>query len=473
MSAVKLFQPIRGDLFSHQRTGIREGLKFNGFGLFFEPRLGKTRTAIGILGHRWKLGQVEKCLVVAPKDVYTVWEDQLLDYANFPFRIFDASDGKRISRKPILEEFVNASPEGKSVSILFLNYESSWRWIDSLISSGLDMIIADEGHKIKGPKSKQSGALHNLGDRVTYKLDLTGTPAPESPLDLWSQYRFLNPSIFGKSYEDFEDRYAIRRPRFIYLRGRRKQIFIISGTRRKQEISQRMHQIAIRRTMDECLDMPPILEVFRRVRLSEEALNLEKRVYKDYSIFIGNQQLERKTLSDAAMKSQQIAGGFLKHKDSLLKVGSEKADMVLELLDEMERREQVVIFTNYSHEIEMLVKRINVEGHRSAEPVEGGRDNRTTIREFQRGRINVIICQSGVGNLGQDFSNSRVMIFYSVSNKFQDFYQAKMRLLGPKQKRKVSYIYLKADETADEDYYEALRRKQSVEAYLCEKYRIR
>lgn len=470
MTALKAFQPLRGDLFTHQRAGIREGLKFPAFGLFFEPRLGKTRVALGILGHRWNNGEVRKALIAAPQEVFTVWEDQMAEACNYPYKIFDASYGERQKRIRIISAFSQAASDG--VSALFINYESAWRHIELLSHCGIEMIICDEGHLIKGPDSERSKAMHHLGDRTPYKIDSTGTPTPESPMDIWSQYRFLRPSIFGSDFELFRERYEITRP---VINPQTKQLLYTKsvGVRRKSEISKLMHQICIRRTMDECLDMPPINHINRRVKISAESLALEKKVWKDEELFVGSVKLTRATLSDAAMKSQQIGGGFLKHHEKVIHIGDEKGNHLIEILGEMDRKEKVVVFTHYSHEIKYLVNRINTQARRECEPVEGGKNNRKTIGRFKQGLLNAIVCQSGVGSLGQDFSEARLMIFYSVSNKYQDFYQARMRLLGPRQKRKVSYIYLKAEGTSDDDYYEALERKRDVEEYLCEKYRVR
>ena len=72
-----------------------------------------------------------------------------------------------------------------------------------------DLIVCDESSKIKNPQAKQSKALHRLGKLSRYNLILTGTPITNNPLDFYSQYRFLDESIFGASFYSFRARYAI------------------------------------------------------------------------------------------------------------------------------------------------------------------------------------------------------------------------------------------------------------------------
>ena len=72
-----------------------------------------------------------------------------------------------------------------------------------------DLVIADESQRIKTHDAEQSKAMHQIGDVAKYKLILSGTPVQNDAIDLFSQYRFLNPTIFGWNYYAFRNRYAI------------------------------------------------------------------------------------------------------------------------------------------------------------------------------------------------------------------------------------------------------------------------
>ena len=92
------------------------------------------------------------------------------------------------------------------------------------------MIIADEGHKLKEGRTAQSKGMHKLGDKARYRLLLTGTPVANKELDIFSQYRFVNPDIFGKSFIPFRNRY-------FYMGGyeQHEAIFKKSMTGRKSQ----------------------------------------------------------------------------------------------------------------------------------------------------------------------------------------------------------------------------------------------
>lgn len=90
---------------------------------------------------------------------------------------------------------------------MVINYESVWRIEEDLLRFDADLIIADEGHKLKENRSRQSKGMHDLGDRARYKLLLTGTVITNKEIDVYSQYRFLDSRIFGKSFYSFRNRY--------------------------------------------------------------------------------------------------------------------------------------------------------------------------------------------------------------------------------------------------------------------------
>src|SRR5690606_10686830 len=69
-------------------------------------------------------------------------------------------------------------------------------------------VILDESHRIKAHDGRASKFCYQLGKRSDRRVCLTSTPMPHSPLDLYAQFRFLEPAIFGTSFTRFRSRYA-------------------------------------------------------------------------------------------------------------------------------------------------------------------------------------------------------------------------------------------------------------------------
>lgn len=80
----------------------------------------------------------------------------------------------------------------------------------AILSVIWDLVIADESHRIKTPSSRAAWFCHQITKKRKAKrrLLLTGTPMPHSPLDIYSQFRFLDPNVYATSFHRFKMRYA-------------------------------------------------------------------------------------------------------------------------------------------------------------------------------------------------------------------------------------------------------------------------
>ena len=179
-----------------------------GFGLLFEMGCGKTRTAIAIAGAAYQKGAIQRVLVIAPTSVVSVWPKEIAEVADFKVTC-KALLGTKQQRIRMIED-LQAFPF-KALKVAVINYESTWRdgLFEKLQEYDADLIICDESQRIKTHDAEQSKAIHKLGDQARYKLILSGTPVQNDAIDIWSQYRFLDASIFGRNFYQFRNRYAI------------------------------------------------------------------------------------------------------------------------------------------------------------------------------------------------------------------------------------------------------------------------
>ncbi len=179
-----------------------------GFGLLFEMGCGKTLTAIAITGAGYQMGRINRVLVVAPTSVCAVWPKEFQEYADFRYTVKTllGTKAQRLKQLDDLERF-----PFQALKVAVINYESVWRdgIAERLMAYDADLIIADESQRIKTHDANQSKAMHLLGDKARYKLILSGTPVQNEAMDIFSQYRFLDPTVFGTNYYAFRGRYAV------------------------------------------------------------------------------------------------------------------------------------------------------------------------------------------------------------------------------------------------------------------------
>jgi SNF2 family DNA or RNA helicase len=197
-------------LWNHQGIAADKALQHKGFLLGHDMGTGKSCTAIHIANRL----DAKKVLVLSPKTVVSVWGPQFDLHSDRPYKTVALDKGK-VSKKAarVLQELDLAHAANSRV-VICVNYESAWRAPlgpvynqrnriinrGALMSTQWDLVILDEIHRIKGPGSKVSWFCKSLGLKANRRLGLTGTPAPNSPLDFYAQFRFLDPSIFGTSF---------------------------------------------------------------------------------------------------------------------------------------------------------------------------------------------------------------------------------------------------------------------------------
>src|SRR5690606_13471749 len=256
---------------------------------------GKTKVAVDLITNR----NHKRVLVVCPKSAMAdVWARQVPMYSHIPIDVV-VLDGSTAGKKMAQAKAALAQAEeaGRPL-ILVVNYESVWREpLGSFLKqAGLDCVVLDESHRIKSPGSRVSLYCTALGKRVPYRMALTGTPAHNSPLDVYAQYRFLDPGIFGTNFSAFRNRYAVMGG----YGGYQVVAYRVSPTlpdgqpnpyyssKLDREFQERMYSIAFRVRTGDVLDLPPEMDEERRFNLSNSARKIYTKLYRDMVADVGS-----------------------------------------------------------------------------------------------------------------------------------------------------------------------------------------
>lgn len=203
-------EPIRlkASLFRHQIAALNFSLrtleKSKAVAMLADMGTGKTLITIGMAGALTAKGSVKRMLVVAPKSIVPVWGIEFRKFADFPYALAEL-DGDLDKKRATLGYMTREN----ALQVVVVNYESCWRIEKEIAKWKPDFIVCDESLKIKNPMAKQAKALHNLGKISKKNMILTGTFITAGPLDAFSQYKFLDESIFGPSFYNFRSKYAV------------------------------------------------------------------------------------------------------------------------------------------------------------------------------------------------------------------------------------------------------------------------
>ena len=454
-----------GESWDHQVEGYhlarniynRSKDKGAGVGIFFDMGTGKTRTAIHLLDNS-KL--VRKVLVVCPKKVISVWPIQ--------FEKHSPINGDRLLLVPVgsvrqkaekvadVVEDWNLSPCCRQL-VIVLNYDAVWRepLATTLKYCGFHMAILDEAHRLKSPGSRTSLFFSQFGKKVSYRLALTGTPLPHSPLDAYAMYRFLDPWIFGWGFKDFRNRYA-------EMGGfENKQVI---GYKNLDELQSKMFSIAMRVKKEDVLDLPPAMHIDRKFDLAPKAKSFYGELEAELYAQIEDGEVTAANALVKLLRLQQVTSGHVKLDDGRLQeVHKSKEDLLADMFEDFAPDEPIVVFYRFKPDALAIARAAKKHKRRCGE-VSGDRDE---LADWQAGKFTVLAAQVQSGGLGIDLTRAAYAVFFSVGFSLAEFDQCLARLHRGGQARAVTYYHLIARGTIDVSVYYALeKRREIVESVL-------
>ena len=445
------------------------GIQNKGFGFLFEMGCGKTLTAIATLGTAYKLEKIEKVLIIAPTSVCSVWPKEFEDYADFKaiVKVLLGDKDKRIKALSDLDGF-----PFKALKVAVINYESTWREdiFEALYSWNADMIICDESQRIKTHDAEQSKAIHKLGDQARYKLILSGTPVQNNAIDLYSQYRFLDPTIFGTNFYQFRNRYAI-------MGGFNRHQIV--GYRDLDQLIQKEHSIAYRVTKDEALDLPEQTFLERRITLSAKEKNIYNKIKREsFAELDGGGKVTVTTVLTKLLRLQQFTGGFLvadeSEKAELVSKG--KLNALEEIIDDyvVDAGKKLVIFARFRPEIDLIGQMLKKKKIRYGE-IYGDvklEDRGGIVKDFQTNAdTKVFLAQIDTAGLGITLTAADTCVYYSVNFNYAAYSQSLARIHRIGQKNTCTYIHLITEGTVDETILKALAKKEDLAKTIVDEWR--
>jgi len=425
------------DRWAHQREERTHALD-PARALFWSPRSGKTRAIVEQMMEQARAG-AHKFLVVAPQFVcQEVWPAEIDPYC---FGVYDLSHRSIAERKAILTE-LRYRPVFANVVVL-VNWDTLYRLIDELLKWAPDVVIADEAHFAKSAGSARSRALQRLGRVSRYRRILTGTPTPKNYVDLYAQYKFLDPSIFGTNKNKFMARYV-----------ETDEWGRVKYYKHLPELREKMNSVAS--VFDRRIawkDEPP-QDIRRTFKLPVQARALydtlvEKTVAEYEGIEVdGSHKLARAT------RLQQLTAGFIRDEetDEVVWVHTTKIDGVLEeLSDLLDAGEKAVVFYHFAEEGKRLEEAIR-ETYGAVVGRIGG-DTKIGFRErlsksfLEPSGIKVMVMQDSLG-IGISLKSAAYVIRTSYPLDYAAYVQSNDRVYEPG--KPLTYIALEASRTVDQ-----------------------
>lgn len=450
------------EMWQNQKEALQFTMKHKNVMLNMDMGTGKTRVAIDAVFSRL---DVKKVLVVCPKAVISVWRKNLEKFRHGEdWACWDETKGTVLNKTESLQSWIEDSNDksNKQVKFIVVNYDIVWRSpIGSLLRKiDFDMIILDESHRIKSAGSKVSKFLFLLGKPVKYKMCLSGTPMANSPLDIYGQYRFLDPTIFGTRFDVFRNEYAI-------LEGPERNFVV--GFKNLQKLNEKFQSIAYTCKMSDVSDRLKLPEKLPPSVLSDTLptrdVRMIKQLRKEFIAECKNGFVILENVLNLSLREQQIASGFTVVKEGpgesevKVELNNVKKNLFLNYLDAIGESESIVVFYLFKHDAEVL-KSACEELNRLTFELSGNVNELTAWQEYKYGGILLVQIQSGAE--GVDMTKSNRAVYFNLPQSLALYEQSMARLYRPGQTERVQFTYLLVKNTIDEKIYECLTHKKSL-----------
>lgn len=442
----------------HQQKALEYLYPRDSGALYTDPATGKTKVMIDLILNRG----FEQTYIVCTDKACKVWENEVRKWS--PKGRINVINLRKVPAKKRASTIQKKRAEGKSgaLEVIITSYGSIWRkpFADWLKKNPPDCVICDESHKIKAPASKCSHYLFELGKRVPYRYLMTGTPLAQNPIDIYAQYKFLDPSIFGTNFKNFKDRYEnldkFKTKQFGYRVLDKKQPYI-----NLKELHNKMFSCAFR--VKSSLKLPPKRFIKVGYELPASVMKIYSQLRKERAIILGDKYAESTNALSLVNDLQMLTGGYLKLVDeednkTITKVDDTRQRILYDMLDEFDPREPVVVFVRYKRNIKDVHEVVKSLGRKSSE-ISGDKDEQ---EEWDAGKTDVIVVQIQSGAESIDLTRARYCIYYNLTHSLGTFQQSVKRIHRPKQKRKTVYYIITAIGTIDELMYSALKNKKDL-----------
>ena len=436
--------------FNHQKTAINLGLKNRAFAYFMEMGTGKTKVILDLIGyHLPKTRELHRpSLVICPVSVMWNWKRQAGIHR--PELKVQVLDGGLDDKMSLL---------ATDADIFVINYESVWRILDVLSKIRWGFMVLDESTRIKNRATKQAKAIIKLGAIASRRYILTGTPSPNTPLELFNQIKFLDPNVFGDNWYFFRDRYCIMGGYGGYQ---------VLGFRNLDELSRKIGSISYRVLKSECLDLPDKIYKQYRLPMEENQAKTYKELSEDLVTEVSGTEIRTEVVLAKLTKLRQIASGFVYLPDGTPHLfENNKLAKLKEIVDEYYKNHKIVIWVSFREEMEIIRNAFNYiryEWLDGSVPVSKRQGKITSFQEDSDVRL--FIANQRSGGIGIDLYAGDYCIFYSNDYSPEVRLQAEDRLHRIGQRNHVTYIDLISRGSIDSTIFRMLAKKQDVSAQI-------
>lgn len=428
--------------------------------LLLEMGLGKTvstLTAIDLLLNDYF--EAAKVLVIAPLRVAEdTWAREIEKWDHLQhLRISKVLGSVTARRKALKADADIYVINRENVEWLVNEYGSQWPF---------DTVVIDELSSFKNSNSKRFRALRRVRPLMKRVIGLTGTPAPNSLMDLWPQMYLIDQGErLGKTITSFRDRY--------FIPGARSG-HVVYEWKEKKEAEERIYEaisdIAVSMKAEDWLELPERINRTIPIPLNPKARELYKKLEKELLLPFKDADVVASTAAVLSNKLLQMASGAVYDEDKGVKLIHDAKLDALEDVIEAANGKPVMVFYNFKHSLSRLQERFP-----QARILRKGRDGNEDIRAWNNDEIPLLLVhpKSAGHGLNLQESSCRTVVWFDQIWSLEEDQQANARVYRQGVRHNIVVVRLVAEGTMDEDAVAALERKAAGQDALMQAVKAR
>ena len=441
----------------HQIMAMRFLREHERCALFLDMGLGKTVCSLSVAKELLDDFKVEKILVIAPKRVAEdTWtrESEKWDHLRElrVVKVLGSSSNRRQALETNADVYVI---NRENVQWLVDYYKGIWPF---------DLVIIDELSSFKNPQAKRFKMLKRVIHQSRYVWGLTGTPASNGYMDLWSEIFLIDG---GERLGKFIGSY---RQHFFYAGAHRGYIVYEYKLRdgAKKQIDQRLSDICLSMSKEDWLQLPGIIYNEVRVKMTSAERKVYDKFERDRVLpLLGDKLSSIEDMSSAVLgetaavlsgKLLQMANGAVYDDNSgVFHLHDQKLDALNEIVESAQGT-ALLVFYSYRHDLDRIKARF---------PYAVELKTSDDITRWNKGEIPMLLCHPASAGYGINLQEgSHIMVWFGLPWSLENYQQSIARLHRQGQEHPVIVHHIICENTLDDRVLAALQSKNATQKSL-------
>lgn len=415
--------------------------------VFSDPGTGKTLSVFESFLRAYEAGEADQMFVFAPLSILqAAWGDDIDKYVDgFYYEIAYS--------KNRAQAFNSGAP------VVITNHDAI-KWLAQnrqvIDPNKRIWFVVDESTAYKNPTAQRTKAAMSLAPMFAHRVPMTGTPYPKSILDVWSQ-AFLADSgeRLGNSF--FRFRSQVAEPE--QVGGNKNAVRWLDKPGAVDQVVQSLADITVRFRLEDCTNIPECSMWYQYVTLPPKLQRQYDELVEQSVLELENGELISAVHAGARSgKIRQLLTGSVYNSEGQSSiVHTDRAELVMQLVEERCPIAPVCVGFNWRHERDALLKEAKKRKLQVAYidgTVTGG--TRTQIvRDFQDGKYDVVLLHPQAAGHGLTFTRARTLIWSSPTENAEHLLQLNARIYRRGQEHKTEIIMIAARDTREVFIYES------------------